>query len=232
MRRRRLTLAAKELIGTECKIIDLAYKYGYETPEAFTKAFRKQHGVTPSEARNGIGKLQSYNRLTIEVSLKGAEPMNYRIMEREAFQVVGVKRECPCGEKAEGREIPEFWGEANADGTVDKLAQLLNGKIKGVLGMTDNYNAEKSTIDYWIAAEHAGNVPDGLTSFDFPASKWVVFEVQGYAPTAMVNAWKRIYSEWLPSNGYVPAELPAIEAYVSPDLSSPNSVNEIWLAVQ
>ncbi|USG67774.1 helix-turn-helix transcriptional regulator [Brevibacillus ruminantium] len=76
IRRRRLTLAAKELISTDGKIIDLAYKYGYETPEAFAKAFRKPHGVTPSEARKGIGKLQSYNRLTIQVTLKGAEPMN------------------------------------------------------------------------------------------------------------------------------------------------------------
>lgn len=232
LRRRRLTLAAQELTSTPCKIIDLAYKYGYETPEAFTKAFRKQHGVSPSEARNGIGKLQAYNRLTIQVSLKGVEPVNYRIVEREAFKVVGLKREVPCGEGAEGPGIPEFWGEANGDGTVNKLTQLLNGEIKGVLGMTDNFNAEKNTIDYWIAAEHIGHVPDGLTSFDFPAAKWAVFEVTGFAPTAIVEAWKRIYSEWIPSNGYTLAELPAIEAYISPDLFSPDSTNEIWLAVQ
>lgn len=233
MRRRRLTLAAQELTSTDCKIIDLAYKYGYETPEAFTKAFRKQHGCTPSEARRGIGKLQSYNCLAIQVSLKGAEPMNYRIVEREAFTVVGLIRECPCGENAEGGSgIPEFWGEANADGTVNKLTRLLNGNIQGVLGMTCNYNADKGTIDYWIAAEHSGKTPDGFSSFNIPASKWVVFEVLGYAPTAMVNAWKRIYSEWIPSNGYALAELPAIEAYISPDLFSPDSLNEIWLAVK
>ncbi|MFC5403219.1 AraC family transcriptional regulator [Cohnella soli] len=233
LRRRRLTLAAQELTSSECKIIDLAYKYGYETPEAFTKAFRKQHGVTPSEARNGIGKLQSYNRLTIQVSLKGVEPMNYRIVEREAFKVVGVKRECPCGgEKAEGPGIPEFWAEMNANGTVNRLIPLLNGKIHGVLGISDNYNPESNTMDYWIAAEHAGVVPDGLSSIDFPAAKWIAFEVKGSIPTAITDAWKRIYSEWLPSNGYAPAELPSIEAYISQDLTSPNSTNEIWLAVQ
>jgi AraC family transcriptional regulator len=91
IRQRRLTLAAQELMSTDCKIIDLAYKYGYETPEAFAKAFRKHHGVSPSDARKGIGKLQSYNRLSIQVSLKGAKPMQYRIVERGAFLVAGIK---------------------------------------------------------------------------------------------------------------------------------------------
>ena len=92
LRRRRLTLAAEELLRTEEKVIDIANKYGYDTPEAFTKAFRRQHGVSPSEARKGIGKLQSYNRLVIQVSLKGVEPMKYSIIEKEAFQIVGIKR--------------------------------------------------------------------------------------------------------------------------------------------
>ena len=232
LRRRRLTLAAQELSSTDCKIIDLANKYNYDTPEAFSKAFRKQHGVTPSEARKGIGKLQSYNRLTIQVNLKGAEPMKYQIVERDVFQVVGVKRECPCGDEAKGPGIPEFWGEVNENGTADKLVQLMNGEVKGLLGITDNYIAEKNTIDYWIAAEHVGEVPNGLASIEFPASKWVVFEVHGPAPTAMVNSWKQIYSEWIPSDGYELAEIAAVEAYIDSDLYSPNSLNEIWLAVK
>ncbi len=232
LRRRRLTLAARELTSTDSKIIDLAYKYGYETPEAFSKAFRKQHGMTPSEARKGVGKLQSYNRLAIQVNLKGAEPMKYQVIERDAFQVIGVKRECPCGGNTEGLGIPEFWSEVNADGTVNKLLPFINGEMKGLLGMTDNYNPVKNTIDYWIAAEHVGAVPDGLLSYKFPPSKWVVFEVKGHAPTAMVNTWKQIYSEWIPSNGYEIAELPAIEAYIDSNLYSPTSLNEIWLAVK
>lgn len=93
LRRRRLTLAAQELVRTNSKIIDLACKYGYDTPKAFSKAFRRQHGVTPTEARNGIGKLKNYNRLIIQVNLKGAEPMQYKIVEKQGFQVIGVKRE-------------------------------------------------------------------------------------------------------------------------------------------
>ncbi|SDY26458.1 AraC family transcriptional regulator [Evansella caseinilytica] len=232
MRRRRLTLAAQELSSTDRKIIDIAYKYGYETPEAFSKAFRKQHGISPSEARKGIGKLQSYNRLTIQVKLKGAEPMNYRIVERDAFQVVGIKRECPCGEEAEDAGIPEFWGEVNANGIVDRLVQLMNSEMKGVLGITDNYDEENNSIEYWIAVEHSGEGPGDLTSLEFPKSKWVVFEVHGSAPTAMPEAWKQIYTEWIPSNGYEVAEIPAIEAYTDPDPYRTDASNQIWLAVK
>jgi AraC family transcriptional regulator len=75
-------------------------------------------------------------------------------------------------------------------------------------------------------------VPYGFTSFHFPAAKWIVFDVKGPAPTAFVDAWRQIFSEWLPSNGYALAELPAIEAYISLDVYSPDALNEIWLAVK
>ncbi|MFB5660354.1 GyrI-like domain-containing protein [Alteribacillus sp. HJP-4] len=232
LRRRRLTLAAQELSNTDGKIVDLAYKYGYDSPEAFSKAFRKQHGVSPRAARKGIGKLQSYNRLSIQVNLKGAEPMKYQIVERDAFQVVGLKRECPCGTNGDVDGIPEFWGEVNANGTVDRLSQLINSDIKGLLGITDNYDEENNSIDYWIAAEHMGQGPSDLSSLEFPKSKWVVFEVHGSAPTAMPEAWKQIYTEWIPSNGYEVTDIPAVEAYTDSDPYRPDALNQIWLAVK
>jgi AraC family transcriptional regulator len=233
LRRRRLTLAAQDLTSTTEKIIEIAYKYGYDTPESFTKAFRKQHGVTPSEVRKGIGKLQAYNRLTIQVKLKGAEPMKYRIVERNGFQVVGIKREFPCGKMDVGIPgIPGFWSELHENGKINQLSQLINGQIKGLLGITGNYNEEKNKIDYWIAAEHCGEVPGGLLSLDIPQSKWVVFEVKGPIPTAIINTWKRIYSEWFPSSGYEPAKIVPLEAYIDSDLYSQDSTNEIWIAIK
>lgn len=230
IRRRRLTLAAHELIRTDTKIIDLSYRYGYETPEAFSKAFRRQHGVTPSEVRKGLGKIQAYNRITIQVQLKGAEPMNYQIVKRDAFQVVGVKREFPCDTETKG--IPQFWGEAHQNGTIDRLSRLVKGQIEGLLGVTCNYRSEKNTIDYFIAVEHEGDVPAGLSTLQIPAAKWAVFETHGPVEKAFPQTWKKIYSEWIPSNGYQPAELPAIEAYLDPDVNSPHAKNQIWLAIK
>jgi AraC family transcriptional regulator len=234
LRRRRLTLAAEELSRSNCKIIDLSHKYGYDTPEAFTKAFRRQHGVTPSETRKSIGKLQSYNRLIIQVSLKGAEPMKYSIVERDSFQIVGIKREYSLVNEENLIGIPEFWNEVHKNGTNDLLFSLNNGKIKGLLGVCVSNNDEKSTqtMDYWIATVHDGDVPDSLFNFDIPSSKWAVFEVHGPMPQSMQKVWKQIFSEWFPSSGYEHAGTPELEVYSDDDPDNPNLYSEIWIPVK
>ncbi|MFJ7406870.1 MULTISPECIES: effector binding domain-containing protein [unclassified Lysinibacillus] len=234
IRRRRLTLAAQELINTDVKVIDLAFKYGYDSPEAFTKAFRKQHNVTPSEARKQQGPLQSYNRLVIQVSLKGAEPMKYNIVEKEKFQVVGVKRtyNCQKGENLQG--IPLFWDEVNRQGMDEQLFALNDGQIKGVLGVCvpdENYK-ENNLMEYWIGTDHVGDIPENLLAMEVPASKWVVFEVHGPMPDAMQNAWKQIFSEWFPSNPYEPAGTAELEVYTDEDPSSENLYSEIWIPIK
>ena len=234
IRRRRLTLAAQELINTDIKVIDLAFQYGYDSPEAFTKAFRKQHNVTPSEARKQQGPLQSYNRLVIQVSLKGAEPMKYNIVEKEKFQVVGMKRtyNCQNGENLQG--IPLFWDEVNRQGIDEQLFALNDGQIKGVLGVCvpdENYK-ENNLMDYWIGTDHIGNVPENLLAMEVPASKWVVFEVHGPMPDAMQNAWKQIFSEWFPTSGYEHAGIPELEVYPDDDASSADYYSEIWIPVK
>ena len=233
LRRRRLTLAAQELSTTESKIIDLALKYGYDTPESFSKAFRRQHGITPSQARNYTGKLKSYNRLTIQVNLKGAEPMNYKIVEKESFKVVGVKREFSCenGENLAG--IPKMWDDVHVDGTNDLLFDLNNGQIKGVLGVcVDKRNTGSSLMDYWIGTDHKGETPEGLLELEIPASKWGVFEVHGAMPEAMQNTWKQIISEWFPSSHYQHAGTPDLEVYSSGNPSSPDYYSEIWIPLK
>ncbi|MCT4509523.1 MAG: AraC family transcriptional regulator, partial [Tepidibacter sp.] len=88
IRRRRLTLATQDIISGE-KIINVAYKYGYETPEAFTKAFRKMHGISPSVARELGVNLKAYPKLSFHISIKGDKNMNYKIFDKGSFKVVG-----------------------------------------------------------------------------------------------------------------------------------------------
>lgn len=158
--------------------------------------------------------------------------MNYQIVEKDAFQVVGIKKECPYDDDSGVVGIPELWREVNANGTADKLVQLMNGEIKGLLGVTDKYNAETKTIDYWVAAEHVGDVPLDLNSLEIPPSKWVVFEVNGSAPVAMPEAWRQIYSEWIPTTSFEVADIPAIEACTDANPYRPDAVNKIWLAIK
>ncbi|CAH0344159.1 AraC family transcriptional regulator [Bacillus sp. CECT 9360] len=234
LRRRRLTLAAQELSRTNCKIIDLAYKYGYDTPEAFSKAFRRQHGVSPSEARKYIGKLKSYNRLIIQVSLKGAEPMKYKIVEKGRFQVVGIKREFSLANEENLKGIPKLWEEVNQNGMDDLLFSLNNGQIKGVLGVcvVNSETQSQQAMDYWVATEYDGDIPEGLMKCEIPASKWAVFEVHGPMPHAMQNVWKQIISEWLPSSNYEHAGTPDLEVYTEAHPASPDLYSEIWIPVK
>lgn len=233
IRRRRLTLAAHELSKCDHKVIDLAYKYGYETPEAFAKAFRRQHGITPSEARGFNGELTSYNRLVIQVNLKGADPMKVRMMERDGFQIAGIKQEFSCvnGENLAG--IPKMWDEVNENGIDDLLFDINTGQIQGVLGVCVDVPSEKGqTIEYWIATEFEGALPERLMTMDIPAAKWAIFEVIGPMPHAMQDTWKKILSEWFPSSGFEHTTIPSMEVYFKDDPSAPDYFSEIWIPVK
>ncbi|MDY0406216.1 AraC family transcriptional regulator [Virgibacillus sp. 179-BFC.A HS] len=231
LRRRRLTLAAHELTRTNIKVIDAAYKYGYDSPEAFSKAFRRQHSVSPSKARAYAGKLQSYNRLVIQVNLKGAEPMQVKIVEKGEMQVVGVNRKFSLVNGENHKKIPIMWEDAHADGTDELLFKLNDGAIEGVLGVCKAGYGDKM-IDYWIATTFAGNPPESLSKMTIPASKWAIFEVHGPMPDAMQKMWKQIFSEWFPSSGYAHAGTPELEVYSDEDPYSSDLYSEIWIPVK
>ncbi|MDA3129445.1 GyrI-like domain-containing protein [Aliibacillus thermotolerans] len=234
LRRRRLTKAAHELCNTNAKIIDIAYKYGYQTPESFSKAFQRQHGLTPSDARKGIGNLQSYNRLTIQVNLKGVEPMKYHMMERDDFQIVGVKESFECNETFDqSKEINRFWSQLGQGGTIDQLLRLNHGEIAGLIGATIAYHEENDQMEYMVAVESSsGDIPDGLFKYELPSTKWVIFEAAGPVMDVVPKLWKQIYSEWFPSNDYEHSGAPSLEVYTSPDPTSSTAKTEIWVPVK
>ncbi|KIL80750.1 AraC family transcriptional regulator [Bacillus badius] len=232
LKRRRLTLAADELCRTNAKVIDVALKYGYRTPEAFTKAFRRQHGISPREARKLTGKLKSYNRLTIQVRLKGADPMQYKVANKESFEVIGIKQTFPYANSENLAGIPKMWEKVNRDGTSGVLISKNNGPVKGILGVCVDKNNEEKQMDYWIASASNEEASEELSKLEIPASKWVIFEVHGAMPDAMQSAWKKIFSEWFPSSGYEHAGTPDLEVYTFGDISSPDYYSEIWIPVK
>ncbi|MGC5772170.1 AraC family transcriptional regulator [Paenibacillus pabuli] len=228
IRRRRLTLAANELIQSDHKIIDLAHKFGFDTPESFSKAFRRQHGITPSEARKNSTSATSYNRLVIQWSLKGAEPMNYKLVEQAEFTLVGIKQAFSYVDGENIRGIAKMWQEAYTSGTEDRLFELNNGEIRGLLGVcVDQNEIQEKQMEYWIATAYEGEVPNGLLSFTVPASKWSIFEVQGPMPESMQSLWKQIITEWFPSNPYEHAGIPELEVY-----PGPNQPPQIWIPIK
>jgi AraC family transcriptional regulator len=167
----------------------------------------------------------------IKVSLKGAKPMKYKIVESDAFQVVGIKREFPLVNGG-NLGISKLWDEANENGTVDLLFELNNGPMKGVLGVCDDSSQSEQVMDYWIATAYNGEVPAELFNLQIPASQWAVFEVHGPMPEAMQKVWKQIFSEWFPSSEYKHAGTPGLEVYTDVNPSNPDFYSEIWIPVK
>jgi len=232
VRQRRLTLAAEELVITNQKVIDVAFKYGYETPEAFTKAFKRQHGMSPSEARSSKKGLTSYNRLVISVKLKGAYPMKVRIEEKPAFQIMGVTRRFNCDTGENKREIPKMWGEVHANSVDDELLKLNTGELKGLLGVCKMIDVSTSQMEYWIATAYEGvEVPTNFETMEIPDATYAIFEVVGPMPHAIQTMWEKIYSEWFPSSSYRPSGSAEMEVYTNDNAYKADYYSEIWIPV-
>lgn len=224
IRKRRCTKAAEWLVSTEWSVLDIATRLQYESPEAFTKAFKRQHHMTPTQARIKGQALVMYHPLQIEVRLKGVEPMKVRVEEHPAFQVLGQGKQFDSNEG-----IPAFWDDSNANGLTDQLVQLNNGPVTGVLGIC---YPEQQTMTYVIGASITAQEQTNLTTFEVPAATWAIFEVIGPMPTAMQEGWSRIYQEWLPSSSYETTGGPEFELYTEDDPFSADCYSEIWLPVR
>ena len=233
IRNRRLTLAGKELSAADDKVINIALKYGYESPESFARAFKGFHGVTPSEARKDGSKLKSFSRRSVKITLSGGNIMDYKIIEKEAFDII-EKVEAHTVENSENaKSIPAFWARSHNDGTVKKLLDVTNDRtyIFGVCYGNLPENAQ--TFDYSIAVKCDENavVPEGFRKNTIPARTWAVFECIGAMPNAMQDMWHKIVSEFFPTSGYQPTYEMDIEAYTDGNMGSPDYRSEIWVPV-
>jgi AraC family transcriptional regulator len=233
IRRRRLTLAAFELNSSNVRIIDVAIKYGYNSPDSFTRAFESLHGITPSEARNNGQSLKAYPQMTFQLSIKGGSEMNYRIEEKEAFRIVGIKKRVPLIYNGVNPEIASMWGSLNTE-TIIKLKSLSNVEPFGLLSASTNFSEgrmEGGELDHYIGVATDNEVPDNLAYLEVPASTWAVFESVGPFPDTLQNVWGRIYSEWFPSSNYEQIDGPEILWNENKDMTSPTYKSEIWIMV-
>jgi AraC family transcriptional regulator len=233
IRHRRLSQAALELRDSDIKVIDLAVKYGYDSPDSFTRAFQGLHGLTPTEARVEGVFLKAVPPMTFQLTISGGNEMDYRIIEKEAFYIVGIKKRVSLQYEGVNPEISAMWQSLTED-MITELKRLSSVEPTGLLNASVNFTegrAEGAKLDQYIGV--ATNKPASETwqTLSVPASTWGVFTARGKFPEALQSVWGRIYSEWFPMSGYEVSEGPEILWNESKDTTLPDFHSEIWIPI-
>lgn len=235
IRMRRLSLAGEELSKGNAKIIDIALKYGYDTPESFSRAFTRFHGIAPSEAKHS-GNVKIFTPLSVKLILSGGNKMDYRIEKRDAFKVVCKRKKVGKPQAANAtKDITAMWQEFGKDGTIKRLVACLpqNPVMKGLLGICFSSELNAKQFPYGIGVEYDGRKVDGdLEIVEIPANTYAVFTSKGKMPDAFIDTYNRIVTEFFPqSSQYEYAENVEFEVNSSEDTSNPDYHCEIWIAV-
>lgn len=241
VRLRRLYLAALEIRAGSGTVTELAAKYGYDTPDSFTKAFRRFHGVSPAQLKRNADQIRPFLPLKISLQVKGGYEMDMTIEKMERFQVIGFLYEVPF-ETAYG-DIPRLWDEFREK----HLVPLLSGKAPendveraicgckvGELGVCMDDGTESGKFHYMIAGTYRGEpVPDGMALCELPAVDWAKFRCVGSMPGALQSVNTKIFNEWLPGNrDYEIAAGLNIEWYSRGDTASPEYESAIWIPIK
>lgn len=235
IRRRRLSQAVFDIQGGQGKIVDIALKYGYESPASFTRAFKELHGTTPLSARGTGISLKTYPPMSFSLTMKGAESLNFRIEKRESFQIAGLAgydEECGTGDSLTPlwRTFLEkydsaFWNGGGADSYYTApfwqvgayWFESLNGRTRTLIG-----------------AEYKGRKPHGTTVETIPAAVWAVFSIT--SPTGIEYvpaAYTKIMTEWFPASQYKRDEgIPNLEVFPKGNSRAEGYTWEIWMPVR
>lgn len=223
IRNRRLTLAAQELSADNEKVMDIAVKYGYDSPDSFARAFTRFHGISPSAAKKKGAMLRSYAPLHIKIILEGGTMLKYEIAEKAAFTVMGRCRK--MNTNTSYGEIPKFWKEHVSSGGCQIVC--------GMYGICMDLNGEE--FEYLIADNYIPwkEVPDGYMTKVIPAGTWAIFPCRGALPKALQELNTRIWGEWVPScREYRLGGNYNIELYAPPAENPEDTYSEIWIPIE
>lgn len=241
IRNRRLYLAALDICNGNDKIIDIAYKYGYETPESFTKAFSRFHNYTPHQVKTDANKIKVFLPLKIRIEIQGGEEMDFIVEKMESFTVVGFEKIFKFD--TAHQEIPKFWDTFRQmycakpfkkEASFATLQKVVIDNCIGEFGVCIEIKDDHTSFRYLIAGLYRGKeTPKELTVFTFEDVEWAKFKVVGPMPGAIQAVNAKIFQEWLPNNPDYEIALGAnIEWYSSDKTQEANYESGIWIPVR
>lgn len=229
VRRRRLTRAAAEVLSGQDSLLDIATRWGYGSNEAFARAFRAMHGVGPQEARAARKALQSQQILTFKLVVEGSTSMEYRIVEKDAFQVVGRGTRVPLVHLGMNPAIVDFVKGIGRP-ALDRMEALGDGEPGGLLALTYNQEGveEGAQLDYFQGVVTSREAPEDMETLAVPKNTWAVFTTEGPYPETIQHMWRDVYTQWFPSNSYQSAEGPSM---LRTEIDGETAKAELWIPV-
>jgi AraC family transcriptional regulator len=229
IRRRRLTKAANEVLSGQDSLLDIAVRWGYGSNEAFARAFKAMHGIGPQEARTRRKALQSQQILTFKLVVEGSTSMEYRIVEKEAFQVVGSATRVPLVHLGMNPAIVEFIKGIGMP-TLDRMKSMSNGEPEGLLVLTFNQEGveEGDHLDYFHGVVTSQEPPSDMEAMTVPKNTWAVFRAEGPYPETIQYMWRDVYTQWFPSNSYQSVEGPSM---LQTQINGDTATAELWIPV-
>ncbi|THA85315.1 AraC family transcriptional regulator [Streptomyces sp. A0592] len=236
VRRRRMTVAAADVVRGDVDLLGIAVRHGYGSGEAFGRAFRAVHGAGPGEVRRTGGPLRTQPRLRFRLTVEGSTPMDTRLVSRPAFRLVGHATRVPLIHQGINPHIQEHIAALPPEEHL-RLKALGDTQPEGLLQVSDGVDpdaTEGSELTYLhgVALGRDTPAPDGLDAIEVPGGTWAVFRTSGPHPQALQTTWAATATDWFPSNPWRLRPGPSIIATLERAADFSTATCELWLPVE
>lgn len=230
---RKLSEANKELLNQE-KVTDIAFKYGYESVEGFSRAFKKWSGYLPSEvSKLGVSKL--FPKLNFYIDVKGGESMEYKFIEKPSFKFAGVRKRVPMQFEGVNNAIVELANSITPEQR-ETMQGIKNLEPKEIVNVSydhiNDFMEDNGNLTHMIGVLTTEEVPSNLNSIEVPATTWAVFPNEGPFPKTLQDTYARIYSEWLPVADVQLVDVAKFSFTKMDEEKADYAYSEVWLPVE
>lgn len=225
VRCRKLTLAGYDLKSRPMKVVEISYKYGYDSPTSFTKAFQQFHGVTPKQAKEADVTLRVYPKMQVVKQ----EHVTWNVIHKKEIRLLG--KLVTLSQTNKSSTIPGFWHTCQMDGSFAQLIQLNTEEPTGIFGMFDECHSDKTMLTYGLMVASDQPCGDGFVEVILPEVAWAIFEFRGPIPQTIQNGWKYLLEEWLVKYPFRHAPCPELEFYSNGNVYDENYQSQIWIPI-
>ena len=236
VRRRRMTVAAAEVVGGSGDLMGIAVRHGYGSVEAFGRAFRSVHGVGPGDARRSGGPFRSQPRLRFRLTVEGAAPVDVRIATRPAFRLAGHAARVPLVHEGVNPAIQRHVAAIAPEEHL-RLKALGDTEPAGLLAVStdldpDRREGSELTYLHGVAVTAEAPVPGDLDVVDVDPGTWAVVRAEGPYPGALQELWAATATEWFPSTAWRLRPGPEVVAVLDRADDFSTATVELWLPVE